>query len=149
MARPSSEAGKRAGGVALRPYPSVEGGSDRIGWGHKILPGEDYSNGLTPDQAEKLFQGDLASHQRFVQKNVDVPLTQQQFDALTSLAYKSPKAFFHGMGLMTKLNAGDYSGAADEILRWNHAAQKEAPGLTDRRQKEWNIFVNGDYSNHQ
>jgi lysozyme len=138
-----------AGGAALSPYHSLEGGSDTVGWGHKMLPGEDYPGGLTAEQAERLFQNDLASHQRFVQKNVEAPLTQNQFDALTSPAYTAPGAFGPKTGLMTKLNQGDYAGAADEILRWDHVNHKQMPGLTARRRGEREMFVNGIYSDHQ
>jgi len=42
------------------PYPSVEGGTDTIGYGHKIEGrGNNYSNGLTDKEAEKLLIHDL------------------------------------------------------------------------------------------
>jgi lysozyme len=35
-----------------------------------------------------------------------------------------------------KLNAGDYTGACNQLLRWNRAGGKEVRGLTRRRVAE-------------
>lgn len=137
------------GGVALTQYPSVEGGSDTIGWGHKMLPGEDFSGGISELEAEELFASDLAIHEQIVRKNVEVPLSQTQFDALVALTYTSPKAL-KSSTLLDLLNTGDYNGAAQQILRWDKAGRPPVAqrGLTDRRQSEQNIFLNGVYNNH-
>ena len=42
------------------PHKSFEGGSDTIGYGHKIQKGEDFSSGITDAQAEALLKTDLA-----------------------------------------------------------------------------------------
>jgi len=138
------------GGPALKPYPSPEGGSATIGWGHKIRPGEDYSKGLTAAQADKLFLKDIAAHQKLVQDSVKVPLSQQQFDALVSLSYNLPKAFnVERSELLRDLNQRDYSGAADQFLRWNHAGRAVMPGLTKRRNYERKMFLDGVYTEHK
>lgn len=49
------------GGAALKPYPSAEGGAPTIGWGHKIQPGEDFSGGITQQQADQLFDKDIGA----------------------------------------------------------------------------------------
>lgn len=41
------------------PHKSFEGGSDTIGYGHKIQKGEDFSKGITDSQAEDLLKKDL------------------------------------------------------------------------------------------
>ncbi|HKU64445.1 MAG TPA: lysozyme [Rhizomicrobium sp.] len=143
------------GGPGLKPYRSPERGSDTVGWGHKILPGEDYSRGLTVAEADQLFLKDLARHQRLVQERVKVPLTQQQFDAMVSLAYNLPAAFNPGplntSTLLSKLNEGDYTGAADQLPRWDRGGPKKErmPGLTERRGYERDMFLNGVYTNHK
>jgi lysozyme len=138
------------GGPALTPYHSPEGGRDTVGWGHKLRPGEDYSQGLTANQADQLFLRDLAAHQKVVQDSVKVPLSQQQFDALVSLGYNLPGAFVSkDSKLLRELNQGNYSGAADQLPRWNHMGKAVMPGLTKRRSSERDMFLNGIYTNHK
>jgi GH24 family phage-related lysozyme (muramidase) len=51
---------KRHEGLRLQPYKDI-GGHLTIGIGHKILPGEDFSKGITIEQAYSLFKKDLNS----------------------------------------------------------------------------------------
>jgi GH24 family phage-related lysozyme (muramidase) len=41
------------------PYPSAEGGSDTVGYGHKIKRGENFSKGLSEEEARALLDKDL------------------------------------------------------------------------------------------
>jgi GH24 family phage-related lysozyme (muramidase) len=43
--------------------------------------------------------------------------------------------------LLKKLNAGDYAGAAAELLRWDKVGGKVLPGLAKRRKAEMEIFL--------
>ena len=52
------------------PHKSFEGGSDTIGYGHKIQPGEDFSKGITDAQAESLLKKDLEKAKAQVNKEV-------------------------------------------------------------------------------
>jgi lysozyme len=136
----------------LTQYPSPEGGADTIGWGHKIRPGEDFSKGLTKDQADQLFARDLAPAEKLVQSRVKVPLSQQQYDALVSLAYNLPSAFHPVKStLLGEINNFDYGGAGDQFMRWNMGGtpKRVMQGLSDRRAGERSIFANGVYSNHE
>lgn len=143
--------------MALRQYPSPEGGTDTIGWGHKLKPGEGYPRGIDLASAQRMFDADSIAHLKIVRNSVKVPLTQNQFDALASLSYNVPSAFAseRTSTLLRKLNSGDYSGAADQILRWNKATDPKTntkvvlPGLTARREAERNIFLYGTYVNHK
>lgn len=61
------------------PHKSFEGGSDTIGYGHKIQKGEDFSKGITDAQAESLLKTDLAKAKQQVYKELgNVKLTPQQ-----------------------------------------------------------------------
>ena len=61
------------------PHKSFEGGSDTIGYGHKIQKGEDFSKGITDAQAESLLNTDLAKAKQQVYKELGgVKLTPQQ-----------------------------------------------------------------------
>lgn len=52
------------------PHESFEGGSDTIGYGHKIQKGEDFSKGITDAQAEVLLKRDLERAKNIVNKEV-------------------------------------------------------------------------------
>lgn len=61
------------------PHKSFEGGSDTIGYGHKIQSGENFSKGITDAQAEELLKKDLAKAKQQVNKELGgVKLTPKQ-----------------------------------------------------------------------
>ena len=61
------------------PHKSFEGGSDTIGYGHKIQKGEDFSKGITDAQAESLLNTDLAKAKQQVYKELSgIKLTPHQ-----------------------------------------------------------------------
>jgi len=61
------------------PHASFEGGSDTIGYGHKIQKGEDFSKGITDAQAEDLLKKDLAAAKQKVYRELgNIKLTPQQ-----------------------------------------------------------------------
>ena len=87
----------------------------------------------------KALQRALSDMQKFegaIKECVTVPLHQYEYDAFLSLSYNIGARAFCNSTLVRKLNAYDYQGACDEILRWNKAGGKVINGLTIRRQKE-------------
>jgi len=68
-----------------------------------------------------------------------VPLRQSQFDALYSLCFNIGEHKFKRSTVVRKLNEGDYHGAADAILLWDHP-----PELQKRRKRERALFL-ADY----
>lgn len=129
-------------GLRLKAYPDPATGGEpwTIGVGHT---GPDVYPGMviSADQADDMLRRDLEKFERGIERLVTVPLTQNQFDALVSLTFNIGLGNFGGSTLLRKLNARDYNGAADEILRWNRAAGKVMPGLTRRREAERNQFL--------
>ena len=70
------------------PHKSFEGGSDTIGYGHKIQKGEDFSNGITDAQAESLLNTDLAKAKQQVYKELGgVKLTPQQEEMFVDFVF--------------------------------------------------------------
>jgi lysozyme len=110
-----------------------------IGFGHT---GPDVHAGLTitQDQATALLMKDVASASASVNNLVKVPLTQNQFDALVDFVFNLGQGKFAGSTLLRGLNAGDFSGAAAEFVKWDHAGGQVVPGLLRRRLAEAQLF---------
>jgi len=115
-----------------------------IGFGTTIYP-----NGIkvkkgdtcTLEQAKDYMRHDLIEFEHTVNCSVKVPLTQNQFDALVSLAYNIGSNAFKSSTIVKKLNAGDYKGAADQFNVWVNAGGKRMQGLVNRRAKEKELFL--------
>ena len=111
-----------------------------IGYGHTgtAKPGQK----ITEAQAEQLLRQDVGWAQDAVRKNVKVPLTQGQFDALVSFTFNAGAGALGRSTLLKKLNAGDYAGAQAEFGKFVHAGGRVLPGLVRRRNEEAQMFGN-------
>ena len=89
----------------------------------------------TPERALVQLLKSTEKHAGAIRQCIKVPLYQHEFDAYVSLAYNIGPGNFCRSTLVKKLNAGDYTGACQEIKRWNKAGGKVLAGLTKRRQK--------------
>lgn len=99
----------------------------------------------TPEQAANYLKAFVNSKALPALLKVVVPLTQNEVDALSSFIYNLGAGAFESSTLVKKLNLGDKVGAANEFPRWNKAGGKEVTGLTTRRLKEKELFLNGTY----
>jgi len=110
-----------------------------IGYGHT----KTVTKGMviTKERGEELLRQDLDWCERAINANVTVPLTQNQYDALTSFIYNVGAGAFKKSTLLRKINAKDYKGAADEFPRWNKAGGKVIKGLVRRRAAERKMFL--------
>lgn len=95
----------------------------------------------TLEQAKEYMRHDLIEFEHIVNSSVKVPLNQNQFDSLVSLAYNIGSNAFKSSTLVKKLNAGDYQGAADQFNVWVNAGGKRMQGLVNRRDKEKLLFL--------
>jgi len=95
----------------------------------------------TLDQAKEYMRHDLIEFEHTVNSSVKVPLNQNQFDALVSLAYNIGSSAFKSSTLVKKLNTGDYQGAADQFNVWVNAGGKRMQGLVNRRDREKLLFL--------
>ncbi len=131
--------------LRLEAYPDGKNpdGSPRysIGWGHN---GVSKGARITREQADSLFLSDAARFEQAVSNLVAMaPTTQNQFDAMTSLAFNVGEGP-EGLGGSTLLrfhNAGDYVGAAEEFPRWVHSGGVVDSRLVDRRAKERALYL--------
>ncbi|WP_253381141.1 lysozyme [unidentified bacterial endosymbiont] len=113
-----------------------------IGYGHLILTKEmEKLIKITTGEAKNLLRKDLRRTEQGVEKMVGVTVTQNQFDALVSLAFNVGTGNLKKSTLLKKLNAGDIQGAALQFKSWNKAGGKILPGLTRRREAEMKLFL--------
>jgi Phage-related lysozyme (muraminidase) len=131
--------------LRLRAY-RCPAGKWTVGWGDT---GPDVVCGLsiTADEADERFERRLAEEiEPAVERLVEVELTGNQFSALVSFVYNAGVDAFSDSTLLSKLNAGDYDGAAAEFKRWNKARDAKTgrlvvrAGLTTRRETERELF---------
>ncbi len=114
-------------------------GVPTIGYGHtkNVHPGLI----ITQEQAEEFLHQDLRVAEAGVQHLVKVSLNDNQFAALVSFTFNLGTGALAQSTLLHDLNAGNYSAAADQFLRWNHAGGQVVAGLTRRRQAERKLFL--------
>ena len=65
--------------------------------------------------------------------------------ALISPVYNCGPGLVEGSELQRKLNAGNYLGAANELLEWCHAGGQVVPGLLNRRREERWLFLHPNH----
>ena len=121
-----------------------------IGYGHLIKPAEDFSKGLTEQEATELLRSDIAAVERAVQDNITAQMSQPQYDALVSLAYNIGASGFKNSTVVKYINNPDFHSAKHPDLEsawntWNRTQGAVSNGLIRRRQNEWNLYNQGIY----
>ncbi len=96
---------------------------------------------ITKAQAYSFLTNHLEADCKAVSGMVKVAVNDNQFAALVSFAYNVGRNALASSTLLKKLNSGDMEGAADQFLRWDHAAGVVVAGLTRRRQAERALFL--------
>jgi len=130
---------KASEGFSAHPYKD-SAGYGTVGYGHKIVAGEDFEDGLTVAEAETLMREDLDKAAHAVNELVKVPLTQGQFDALADFAFNLGAANLRNSTLLRKLNSGYGDEVPAELLRWIYAGGEKLSGLIVRRQREVELW---------
>lgn len=129
---------------AYREFPYDDGyGNMTVGYGHLILPGEDFSAGISQPDAVVLLRADMAKAEQIVHNEVGVPLNQGEFDALCDAVFNMGD-FLKSSTLLRLLNAGDTEGAREQLARWQFAGGKPNAALEARRIAEMALWTAGD-----
>ncbi len=129
---------KRYEGLRHNAYQD-SGGVWTIGYGHT---GRDVHPGSTLSEleSEALLRADLRTAIDCVNLSVKVPLEQNQFDALVDFCFNAGRGNFLRSSLLTKLNAKDFAGAADQFALWINVNGQPNRGLQRRRAAEAAMF---------
>ena len=114
-------------------------GIPTIGFGttENVRPGQK----TDPVAALQRKLSDIQKFEGALKTCVKVPLHQYEYDAYLQLAYNIGPGNFCSSTLVKKLNAEDYKGACQEILRWNRAGGKVVRGLSKRREQEYKLCI--------
>jgi lysozyme len=116
-------------------------GIPTIGYGR--IYGVRMGDKCTQEQAEEWLSEDVKNSEDVVNDLVEVPLTQNQFDALVDFVYNLGSGNFEKSTLLRRLNKGDYQGASQQFEVWNRAGGFVRDGLTRRRLAEKKLFLGG------
>lgn len=133
---------KKFEGLRLHTYLDV-GGVVTVGWGH-TEPSLKLGQYINEDQANQYFLQDLATFEHGMTTAIKIVVNSNQFSALVSLAYNLGLGNLLGKGLMTKLNSGDYAGAANSFVLYDHVNGLADVGLLKRRLAEKALFLTPD-----
>ena len=128
-------------GYSETAYIPVPGDVPTIGFG--TTEGVKLGDTITPEKAVERAYRDIMNTETAIHKCVDVPLSQGEYDAYTSLASNIGTSAFCNSTLVKKLNARDYEGACAELKRWIYVKGKKSQGLVNRREKEYRMCIGG------
>lgn len=131
-------------GFRARPYlctagvPTIGYGSTRYADG-KYVTLQDAP--ISTTDAEALLYATLATeYESAVNRYVQVPLNQNQYDALVSFVYNVGAKNFLNSTMLRRINVGDFVGAANQFSEWIYAGKKKVNGLMIRRKQERVLF---------
>jgi lysozyme len=135
---------KSCEGFSAKPYlcpagvPTIGYGSTKYADGKKVSLNDPIIN---TQQADEIMRATLLEYEAAVNRYVNVPLTQGQFDALVDFAYNAGTQNLRTSTLLRMLNAGDYAGAVKQFDKWIYAGGKVLYGLVKRRKLEADLFL--------
>lgn len=141
-------------GLELCPYKDPAG-HWTIGWGHLLKEDElaayvdptdqDRKTCISREQALALLAADVKVAMEAVERQVDVPLNDNQFSALVSFVFNLGEENFSGSTLKELINLLDFHAAGNEFQKWSKHRQDgklvRSIGLFARRRAEellWN-----------
>ena len=121
----------------------LEAYQDSVGiWtiGFGTIKGVKEGDRINQDEAEHLLQEEMPEYEGYINEMVDVPLEQNQFDALCSWVFNLGPKNLSESTLLRVLNDGKYDEVPQQIVRWNKAGGEVLKGLVKRRQAEADLF---------
>jgi lysozyme len=127
-------------------------GTPVIGYGLSRIGGSPVQIGdrISTTQADAALNAHIREIHQELEQIIKVDLSDRQLSALTSIAFNVGVDNIKNSTLVRKINTKDYTGAADEFLRWDKAnlqgALVQMPGLSRRRAAERQLFLSHNQS---
>lgn len=120
------------------------GGVYTIGYGH--TRGVQVGDTCTREKAEEYLKDDLRDTEEVILDLVDVPLTQNQFDALVCLVYNIGSGNFYNSTIRKVINykVSDIEEYRRAWMMWVKAQGRVLKGLVRRREAEFKLFSSND-----
>jgi len=114
-----------------------------IGYGHT----KDVKEGdkINRDEADYLLQEEMIEYESYINDFVEVPLNQNQFDALCSWVYNLGPTNLKNSTMLRVLNEEKYADVPQQIKRWNKAGGEVLDGLIKRREAEAKMFAGEEW----
>jgi lysozyme len=116
-------------------------GKITIGYGHVILPNEDFPQPMTRLDGELLLKKDLEPRESALNKFLKVKINQNQFDALISLIYNIGVENFKKSTLIKFINDKLFDKIPDQFRRWKYINKVVSKGLLARREEEIKLWL--------
>lgn len=111
-------------------------GIPTIGYGHVVLPHENFDEGITKERGMEILRNDVGIAERAVSRLISVPLADEQFDALVSFTFNLGSGSLQSSTLRQKVNRQEHDLAPDQFRRWVYAGGRRLRGLVRRREDE-------------
>lgn len=129
---------KRFEGFSAVPYRDAAG-LWTIGFGHLIRKDENFTI-ISETEADELLQRDITAAEWGVLRNIRVPLSQHQFDALVSFTFNLGAGTLQRSTLRLCVNREEHDVIPQELLRWVWAGGRKLRGLYKRRFLEGELY---------
>tara|TARA_R100000773_G_C4189491_1_gene95936 strand:- start:202 stop:645 length:444 start_codon:yes stop_codon:yes gene_type:complete len=100
---------------------------------------------ITENQAEELLKKDLETFEEEIERLVEVPLSQCQFDSLVAWTYNLGATNLKNSTLLKVLNRAEHDEVPIQIKRWNKANGEVLKGLVRRREAEALLYEGKDW----
>jgi len=141
---------KNAEGFRARLYEDVANYCS-IGYGHLVKrspcdgsESDEFRRGLREPRASEILTNDMAAAQRTVQVAVRVKLNDAKFAALCDFVYNVGPQQFKNSTLLRMVNAERFEQVPLQLRRWVRAGGREIVGLKNRREREIDLFFDGE-----
>jgi lysozyme len=124
--------------LSLKSYRD-SGGTWTVGYGH-TGPDVGRWTRVSKRKANRLLEEDVSATERAVADALRVKTTQNQFNAMVSLAFNVGVTNFKQSTLLRLHNKKAFSSASREFIKWSKVNGKTSQGLLIRRRREANIY---------